>query len=515
MMMAAVGYTVATFIHTVYDPWLMKYLPLVFLMIAMERFLLNQKFKEARFDAREWGMMFAGQWLVILVVLKLIVTFSSGLQVGLEELEYLSGNLLSGFFSNQFLIALVLCFAVWLECGSLADLLDEIGLEADLILHEPAIYEAADKPPARQQLTNHIITLGFLLVMLTGLMRIDLRKALSDTMRFRLVQVNFFEAGGASTLLYFIFGTALFSQIHLIHLITRWRGMKIPISRTIVHNWAYFSLAFLIVLAALVIFLPTDFSLGFLQLLGIILYYFFLVLAIIFQLVWILLIFLFSIPINWLFKNDPISAPRPANPLLRLEEPPPDFANPAMPLAEIIKSIVFWGVFLGVIIFAIVQYARQHEDVAASLKSYGFIRWLIKLWNWLVGIFTGAGQQIVTSVRSGYRRLRSPRKWTRSSRSGRFLGLSRLNPRQRVIFYFLALVRRSGEQGLPRAGSQTPNEYANFMRESLPEVDADLTGMAESFNEARYSQRQIDPDRVGFVKAQWERIRQALRVKEG
>ena len=60
---------------------------------------------------------------------------------------------------------------------------------------------------------------------------------------------------------------------------------------------------------------------------------------------------------------------------------------------------------------------------------------------------------------------------SKSSRTGEwdFINLRRLTPRQKVLFYYLALVRRAKEAGIPRKDGQTPYEYARSLTSSLVE----------------------------------------------
>ena len=78
-------------------------------------------------------------------------------------------------------------------------------------------------------------------------------------------------------------------------------------------------------------------------------------------------------------------------------------------------------------------------------------------------------------------------------------------------FYYLAMLRRSGEKGHPRQPTQTPYEYARALESQLPDIDQDVDGITAEFIEARYSRHDIPPEHVGLVRRYWERIKQALR----
>jgi hypothetical protein len=75
------------------------------------------------------------------------------------------------------------------------------------------------------------------------------------------------------------------------------------------------------------------------------------------------------------------------------------------------------------------------------------------------------------------------------------------------------MVRRGQQHGIARQPAQTPYEYAQTLQNSLPEIDQDVTGLTDSFIEARYSRHDITTEKVSRVRQYWERIKQALRKK--
>ena len=90
-----------------------------------------------------------------------------------------------------------------------------------------------------------------------------------------------------------------------------------------------------------------------------------------------------------------------------------------------------------------------------------------------------------------------------------------LSTRQKVFFYYHALLRRGDETGLSRSESQTPEEYAAALEKSLPTVENEISLLTDAFSEARYSRHTIKPDDVNHVKNYWEQIRRVFRGKRG
>jgi hypothetical protein len=177
----------------------------------------------------------------------------------------------------------------------------------------------------------------------------------------------------------------------------------------------------------------------------------------------------------------------------------------------LLRAILSWSLLLGLLGFSLVFFLRQHSELAQKLIKLPGGRWLVTILNWLVSLFGGIRKGISSAVQAGLRRLRERSGLEAPGASGGFLSLRRLNARQRVYYFYLALVRRGREHGLGRAPSQTPYEYASVLEPVLPAVDEDIETLTDSFIEARYSRHDVPPEKAGQVKRVWERIRQSLR----
>jgi len=193
---------------------------------------------------------------------------------------------------------------------------------------------------------------------------------------------------------------------------------------------------------------------------------------------------------------------------------PGDGSTAAPAWLEALKSLAFWAVFLVILVFSITQYLRQHEEVLQALRKIPGMAFLAQVWKWLQKMFLGVKIGISNAVEAGRERLRARQAIAFDIVGGGFLNLRRLDPRQKVYFYYLALLRRSGETGLPRRPSQTPIEFAASLEAALPAADQDIDSLTGAFVEARYTRKPVEPERANLVKATWERIRKALRGKK-
>jgi hypothetical protein len=351
---------------------------------------------------------------------------------------------------------------------------------------------------------------------LTAVARVDTRALFANETGVFRTELSPLEGGGAGTLLYFLFGLALLSQGRYITLNTRWYLQKVPVSRSMAGNWAIYSLSFLGLIVLIVSVLPTNYSLGLLSVLG---YLLDLVLGVLFFITNIILLLfglLLSLPFL-LFRADPpielppIETPPPVEP-----PPPPALTeSTGFPWLDLLKSLLFWSIFLGVVGYSIAQYLRQHEEILQRLRKIPGWAILASFWRWLTGVFGGFNRRVSTLIQAGRTRSRSPRESMNLESLRRFMSLRGLSPRQRVLFYYQALLRRGDETGLPREKSQTPDEYAERLERSLPTVKDDILALTESFSEARYARHPVESEDANQVKTYWEHIRRVFRGRRG
>ena len=69
LMMAAAGLTITRFGHQVFPEWNGWYLPIVGLLMAVERFYSHRITKKQAVFSREWVVRTSSQWIVNLIIL--------------------------------------------------------------------------------------------------------------------------------------------------------------------------------------------------------------------------------------------------------------------------------------------------------------------------------------------------------------------------------------------------------------------------------------------------------------
>jgi hypothetical protein len=179
---------------------------------------------------------------------------------------------------------------------------------------------------------------------------------------------------------------------------------------------------------------------------------------------------------------------------------------------EFAKSVLFWIVFAIILVYAFSQYLQHNRRLAELLARLPMAKWLVLFWNWLRNTFQRAGANVQTAIQSGIRQLRTRRGGRDQMPGWNLVNLRRLTPRQRVLFFYHALIRRAGESGMSRPAWMTPNEYALILGKEISDQGEDITMMTGAFLEARYTGHEVREDLAARVKATWDRIRSFLRT---
>jgi hypothetical protein len=514
LMMLCVVMTIGSLIQNVMPEWHSGMIAGILLFIVIDRLFMYRLLKTLTPFSAEWAITLGTQWIVILLFMRLLLSYANGLDSFLAELSLFARGYMADFFSAEFVITLLLGLLVWVLPAQFLELLDEIGLEQKLALSEESVRILPDAVPAHQRLVNLIFSLGIFLVILTVLSRLNVRTILSNVSGLPDVEVSRFSGGQAGTLLYFVLGLALLSLSRLMSLQTHWNRQRIPVSsNNLTRQWGKYSLFFLLILAVFVSLLPSGDSLGLFSLLGTVLGFLISILFFIGQLVLLLISLLFSLPLL-LLRGDslPIGSLPPIPPL---PTPPPESAVPPSNSAlwALIKSIFLWGSLLAIIVFAIIHFVRQHSSIRAALRKSRVTNWLILAWQWLSRSAEKTGGTLSRVIANGWKTLVSRFEGKQILPRPDFISLRSLDPRRRIYFFYLAMIRRGAEQGLTRQPSQTPSEYAVTLEKALPSTSEDIDTITGAFVEARYSRQEVDSGKAELVKETWGRIRRALQSK--
>ena len=507
--------TLGAFIHNLAPDWHAGIIASILLFAAIDRLYTYRQLRSMTSLSSEWAIAIGGQWLLILLLMRFLLSYANGLDAFRADLSRFARGQIAELFTPEFIVSLLFALLAWYLTGRFLDLLEEIGLDARLALEESSAPIQAEAIPAHQRLVSLIFGIGILLVVLTALARVNMQVIYSNVQGLPPIEFKSLSGGEAGALLYFVFGLALLSLSRLMSLWTHWNRLRIPVSsRNLTRQWGIYSLIFLLMLGVIVSLLPAGDSLGLFPVLGTLINFLISILFFIGQIVIYLIILLIGLPFFLFGVPPPALRPAPPPPLPVL--PPVEPVLPQTPGAAwlLIRSILLWGSLAALIVFAFIQFVRQHGGLGAAFRHSRITNWLLLAWQWLYRNLDRTGGSLRRAIVEGWQGIVSRLEGRRVLPPAGWVRLRSLDPRRQIYFFYLAMIRRGGEQGVPRKPSQTPSEYARTLERSLPSAGEDIDSITDGFIQARYSRRDMNARDASVVKAAWEHIRRALRERD-
>jgi hypothetical protein len=348
---------------------------------------------------------------------------------------------------------------------------------------------------------------GTILVVISGISQWLVKADLSGIIDFQRPSL-----GGIllNVLVYFMAGLVLLSQANLTRLTVGWEYQKIKVTAELAKQWAKYGLTLLGVITAIVFFLPTSYTLGFLNSAGIVVQNILQFLVFLIQ----LLIYLFLLPFMWLASLfEPQAEPQHFLPPQVPALPPSAPTAPPPPWLEVVKSLMFWLLVLATVAYFTKVYLNDHPELSRLLRNFRPVNLILNLWQQLWRRIWGLAQSGLEMMPKRIRFSRGEASTPAADGVWSWLGLRRLTPRAQIIRYYLNILERAQRRGYPRKTHQTPYEYEPDLGETAPNVQPEIKALTESFVQARYSQEAIAEEERKSVKQYWRQIRRELRKK--
>jgi hypothetical protein len=316
---------------------------------------------------------------------------------------------------------------------------------------------------------------------------------------------------GVNGLIYFVLGLLLVSQARLSALATMWHTRQTQVAAGLGKRWARYGLVFLGLLGALALLLPTGYSLTLLDATRLALIFLLNLIVQIFQVIWLLIVLglskLFPFEPDLSFAPQPLIPPS-AYPIT------PDRPLPPFPWLEILRSLLFWWVFIFGIVYIARSYLNDHPELLDSLKR------ITPLW-WVIGLVATVVVWTVELVRMLFKLAPPPveppaaapfieparRHWHRTR-------LKRLTGRELVFYYYFDILHRAGRRGAARQRAETPLEYESRLGQLLPSKIGEIRLLTDAFLQARYSRIRPAADQLTALKTVWQQIQTALAEPE-
>lgn len=487
-----------------FDPTLLVLLSFLVVLEGIATDRLARRLPEA---AARQRFHFA-EWAVILVLLRLALSLSQGFGAfALAAALWLERP--QSLVDTGLVLAAILLFAVWLLGTQMAHALEALDPEAD----EPppkdsaAYYSWLTRPRGAQQgegwesLVRLFLTGGVLLILCSGLARLDITAALS--LRHPAI------AGiVANALLYFVLGFTLLGQGHYSLLRTRWERQRVTVAQPLAKRWAILALTFAVGLALAALLLPVRPSLSlFGAAFDFLLQVLYVVTALLFGILGILgyLLSLLARLLGMSMRPQGGSMPIFPTPVPKLEP-----AVRAVPWWEAFQGLILWVIILAVLTYALIRFVRERRGLWQSLiPREGPLAWIVgllgALWRWLAKAGLQVGERFRTLV---------ARRPVASGLSAGRRRLAWLRPRtaqEQVRLLYLLALQQTARLGWMRRPVDTPYEYAQRLEHPLPEAQEDLRALTQAFVEARYSLRDFAVAEVGPLRTAYRRLRQLCR----
>ena len=154
LLMACTAMTIGSLIHSVLPEWHSGIIAGVLLFIVADRLYTYRQLKPLTTLSAEWALAIGAQWILILLVTRLLLSYANGLDSFRADLTLFTRGHIAELFSPEFVVSLLLALLVWYLTGRFLDLLDEIGLDQKMALEEGHAPVESGAIPAHQRLPS-------------------------------------------------------------------------------------------------------------------------------------------------------------------------------------------------------------------------------------------------------------------------------------------------------------------------------------------------------------------------
>jgi len=487
-MAGCIALSVVELAQLVYPDWNGTYLTVACVLAALEANYSHRLVRARRLSGPDLFRFRVAEIVLFFLLLKIFSYADGSWADVLADVRTWPQQPLA-IFDAETLAALVLALFSWLAATLTAQDMGLIG--------EPPGRDREYVPPS-QRLSARFLWGGLAIVVLAGLTRTGIAKLLDqDRPSVPGLVLN--------VLVYFLLGLVMLGQVRLASLQASWRSQGVQVAKRLPRRWVRYSLIFIGLTALLAFLLPTGYTVGLFEVIGTV----FLVLSYLVSLLYALIL----APIGWLLyklSGPGVESPPPLPTPPPLEPPAQGGGSSAAPAwLGMARSLVFWAALLGMVFYVLRTYLRDRPELAGVLRRIGLVHALRRLWAALWHRLTGLAQAVNERVPRLVIRL--PRR-RRVKGHSRFFRLSALSPRERILYYYLSVLRRAGRQGFPRRRGQTPYEYDADLAPSLPLARREMGALTQAFVEARYSRHSFGRERARRVRAEWQQVKKALRL---
>lgn len=413
------------------------------------------------------------------------------------------------FLDGYFITGAIVVLLAWIMSTAMTEDHLALGLQPDDLYvvrgvgdrwQDSARPVYTDRPAILRRFVARWVVGGILLVIFAAGSRYEM----PESGFFGIIGQNIDPTVITAIIVYFLCGLVLISHGQLALMRSRWVLQKVPSSPAVLRNWPIFALLIILLIGIIAALLPLGGTFYLAQILSALLAGIYYTIFAVFR----FFMTIFMLLVSWLTGEE-------------MEEPPPvqqpPMPTPALPTAEEAASVIPpWagGVIFWVIAALILGYAAY---IYFSGKSNNF-EWARRLWamlktRWLM--LFGAYQQWQTARKRAEAERAAEALLKQGKGLPSWLRLRGLDPDRQVRYYYLALLHRAEEAGLPRQEGETPSSYAPRLAQNLEADDenrAAIGELTEAFIQVRYAGEHVQPDRLTHIKQMWNQLKRILRL---
>lgn len=490
-------------IRAIYPDWQSPGLLIIAFLVVFISLVVRQLMHEAYSSNQRPFPTALAELVLIILVVKLVSMFSKGFPAFWEEILSWQDAFVERFFEIDFLLSLICVLIVWALTLLFSESLVKLEEDKSVMAQERLGRVINNRQLARKQLINLILILGFIMmvfmVIIEGVQGLAQNNTVS-TRQFLII------------LLVYFFSSFMFLAVNQYNIMkVRWYLNEVPVNADLARRWVLYSIAFIAAAVILVIFLPTNFTVGFIPLAQALyqaILFIWSAIEILFFLPFVLALSLFNST-----ETDESISQEIQETLLEYTSAPQEITS-TVGWWEVLKSVLFWLVFLGVIIISIRYYLKNRKEFKSFLSKLRFGEWLRDFWRWIKTGFKRLGRTTANTLQQGIKAVQTYLQRERTKLNPIAELVRRLPPRQAVILTYINWVRWSQKQGIGRKGSQTPFEYAHVYRQELPEAAEAIDDLTGTFILARYTRHEINKEKVQTAQVSFDSIKEAYTLKQ-
>jgi hypothetical protein len=509
IMLTCFAFIISNFLHIISPSWGLYWFPIFTFILSMITLI-------ARYAQHSTPGIFQNKALSILVEILLIaliaklVSLISMLPSGWSSVwvEILSWpqNFQQNFFDLDFMLRSSGLLLVWLLAWFFSTPLNQLEEDHALMEQEKLGFTFTDRYKARRSLIGLVFSIGIVMIIILGIWKSSLPFFYDVPMSTALL---------VAIMLAYFFTAFVFLALNQYAIMkARWYFNDIPVNPKLAQHWLFYSLIFISLVIVVITLLPTDLPLDISQLAQ----WLAEAITFLFTLILSLILTPFALVISWLgsFLNVEV----PEETVQQAEPEIIEMLSPtlsAVPWWDVVKSIIFWIVFLTVVIYAITYYMRNKPNLFVYFTELKIASWVRNFWQWLVrgvqSIQNTAGESLQKGIDSVSTFLRRQKLSL-----PQIVELARyLPPRQAVILVYTDWIQWNSQHGFDRKPSQTPLEYALAFFQHLPEADdlvKPVNSLTDIFIQARYSKHSILRDQARQAQSLSHQLKKNLTVRE-